>query len=198
MKFSDRLSATGNKLPISVKTLSIGCFLFTLILSPAFLAAQVQKGSRIGYVAPLAPAAEAARIDAFKQGLQELGYAEGKNITIEFRYAHGKSDHMPALFNELIQLKSDVLVAEGLTTTRAAKEATSTIPIVMITANDPVASGIIDSLARPGGNITGLTRLTRDLSGKRIELLHEAVPRLSRIGVVWNADNAAAANGFKA
>jgi putative ABC transport system substrate-binding protein len=200
MKFTHRLSAADNKLTprIRAKAFSLVCLVSVMLLSPAILEGQSRRLSRIGYVAPLSPGAEAARIDAFKRGLQELGYIEGENINVEYRYAHGKSDRMPPLFSELIQLNVDVLVAEGLTTTRVAKKATSIIPIVMVTANDPVATGIIDSLARPGGNITGLTRLTRDLSGKRLEILNEAVPGISRVGIIWNADNAAAATGFKA
>jgi putative ABC transport system substrate-binding protein len=103
--------------------------------------------------------------------LRDLGYIEEKNILIEYRYAEGKEDRLPSLAGELVQLKVDVLVAQGFTATRAAKQATTTIPIVMVLATDPVASGIVASLARPGGNVTGVARLTRDLAGKRLELL---------------------------
>ena len=161
-------------------------------------AQQRDKVARIGYVASLSPAAEATRVDAFKRGLQDLGYIEGRNIFVEYRYAEGQREHIPVLVGELVQLKVDILVAEGLTTTRAAKKATTTIAIVMVTANDPVATGIVYSLARPGGNITGLTRLTRDLSGKRLELLMDVLPTMSRVGIFWNTDNAASATGFKA
>jgi putative tryptophan/tyrosine transport system substrate-binding protein len=116
---------------------------------------------------------------------------------VEYRYAEGKNERFPSLVAELVQLKVDVLVANSLTVIRAAKQATKTIPIVMVTLDDPVATGIVDSLARPGGNITGLTRLSRELSGKRLELLKEAVPRMSRVGVLWDADNRGAAIGFK-
>ena len=129
-----------------------------------------------------------------RQGLRDLGHFEGKNILIEYRGAEGKLDRIPSLIAELVQLNVDVLVVATLPAIRAAKQATKTIPIVMVTG-DPVASGIVDSLARPGGNITGLATLSRDLSGKRLELLKEAVPRLSRVGVLWNADEPTASSG---
>jgi putative tryptophan/tyrosine transport system substrate-binding protein len=117
--------------------------------------------------------------------LRALGYIEGKNIRVEYRYIQGKRDQVPSVMAELVQLKMDVLVVTNPVSIRAARQATKTIPIVMVTTNDPVASGLVDSLARPGGNITGLTRLTRELSGKRLELLNEAVPGISRAGVLW-------------
>jgi putative tryptophan/tyrosine transport system substrate-binding protein len=125
--------------------------------------------------------------DAFRKGLRELGYIDGKTILIEQRYAEGKSDRIPRLVAELVQLNVDVLVFGSLPAIRAAKQATKTIPIVMITQVDPVEAGLVDSLARPGGNITGLTRLTRDLSGKRLEVLKEAVPVISHVGVLLDA-----------
>jgi putative tryptophan/tyrosine transport system substrate-binding protein len=134
-------------------------------------------------------------VEAFRQGLRDLGYVEGKNILIEYRYAEGKPDRLLSLVRELVQLKVDILVVTAAF--RAAKQATKTIPIVMVTTGDPVATGLVDSLARPGGNITGLTRLTRDLSGKRLELLKEAVPRISRVGALWDVDNPGAAISFK-
>jgi putative ABC transport system substrate-binding protein len=121
---------------------------------------------------------------AFKQGLRDLGYIEGKSIIIEHRYGEGSEKRFPGLVAELIQLKVDVLVIPSSQGIHAAKQATKTIPIVMVTPADPVAAGFIDSLARPGGNITGITRLTRDLSGKRLELLKEAVPGISRVGIL--------------
>ena len=122
--------------------------------------------------------------DAFWQGLPKLDYVEGKNVLVDRRYAEGKEDLIPSLVAELIQLKVDVIVSATIRGIRAAKQATKTIPIVMITTADPVAAGLVDSLAHPGGNITGLTRLTRELSGKRLELLKEVVPRISRVGVL--------------
>jgi putative ABC transport system substrate-binding protein len=129
--------------------------------------------------------------------LRDLGYIEGKNILVEYRYPEANVERIQNLVAELVQLKVDVLVVITLTSIQAAKQATKTIPIVMVTTQDPVASGLVDSLARPGGNITGLTRLTRELGGKRLELLKEMVPPVSRVGVLWNADLTGIAIGFK-
>ena len=173
--------------------------LLALTLATIHLAdAQPGKVPRIGYLSG-GPGANdpGPAVEAFRQGLRELGYVEGKNILVEYRYFEGKRDRIPSLVAELVQLKVDVLVANSLTAIRAAKQATKTIAIVMVTVDDPVATGLVDSLARPGGNITGLTRLTRELSGKRLELLKEAVPRIARVGVLWNPDDRAAAIGFK-
>jgi putative ABC transport system substrate-binding protein len=137
------------------------------------------------------------RFEAFRQGLRDLGYVEGKNILIEYRSPEGQLDRVPSLVAELVHLKVDVLVATFTVAIRAAKQATKTIPIVMVTQQDPVATGIVASLARPGGNITGLTRLGRDLSGKRLELLTEAVPGISRVGVLWDANAPGPVIGFK-
>src|SRR5262245_4970038 len=136
-------------------------------------------------------------VDAFRQGLRELGYTEGKNIVIEYRYIEGRLDRITSLVAELVQLKVDVLVLVALPSIRAAEQATKTIPIVMVATVDPVATGLVDSLAHLGGNITGLTRLTRELSGKRLELLKEVVPGISRVGVLWETDDPAAAIAFK-
>ena len=141
------------------------------------------KIPRIGYLIATAPSSYAARTEAFRQGLRELGYVEGKNIVIEYRYAEGKLDRFPALAAELVRLKVDIIVTTGATATRSAKEATATIPIVMSQDPDPVGNGFVASLARPGGNITGLSSLTADLSGKRLELLKEILPKLSRVAV---------------
>jgi len=137
------------------------------------------------------------QVEAFQQGLRDLGYIEGKNILVEYRYAEGNLDRVPSLVTELVQLKVDVLVLGSLPAIRAATQATKTIPIVMVTTVDPVATGLIDSLARPGGNITGLTRLTRQLSGKRLELLKEVVPRMSRVGVLWDPNGPGPIIAFK-
>jgi len=159
-------------------------------------AQQQKKVPRIGYVSSGDPSTE-LRLAAFRRGLRDLGYIEGKNIRVEYRYAEGKPDEVPGLVAELVQLKVDVLVVGYLPAIHAAKQATKTIPIVMVTTVDPVASGIVDSLARPGGNITGVTRLSRDLKQKRLELLKEVIPRISRVGVLWDADNENAAIAFK-
>jgi putative ABC transport system substrate-binding protein len=143
-------------------------------------AQQAKKVPRIGYLAGFSTN---PRIDAFRQGLRELGYVEGKNIIIEWRYTEGKLDRLAELAAELVRLKVDVIVTSGSVTTRHAKEATSTIPIVMTQDPDPIGNGFVASLARPGGNITGLSNLNRELGGKRLELLKEVVPRLSRVVV---------------
>src|SRR5437016_42408 len=160
-----------------------GLSLCALLLALCFSveAQQPTKIPRIGYLSPNSPATNPARIEAFRQGLHELGYVEGKNIFIEYRYAEGKLDRLPALAAELARLKVDVIVTTSPSPTRAAKEATVTIPIVFAQDGDPVRSGFVASLARPGGNTTGLSTLAPELSGKRLELLKEIVPKLSRM-----------------
>ena len=145
---------------------------------------QPTKIPRIGFLGFTSLSAIAARIEAFRQGLRELGYVDGKNIVIEWRSAEGKLDRLSELAAELVRLKVDVIVTSGPAVTRPVKEATSTIPIVMAFDDDPVGSGFVASLARPGGNITGLSALHPEISGKRLELLKETVPRLSRVAVL--------------
>ena len=178
--------------------------ILTLILGilamPIAAEAQRQaKVSRLGYVSGSGdPSAAGPHVEAFRQGLRDRGYIEGKNILVEYRYAEGKLDRVPGLVAELLQLKVDVLVIGLLLPgVRAAKEATKIIPIVMVSAVDPVAAGIVGSLARPGGNITGLATLQRDLSGKRLELLKEVVPGMSRVGVLWDANAPGPVIAFK-
>src|SRR5215813_11166463 len=173
--------------------LGLSLLVFTVLAE----AQQPTKIRRIGYVSGSGPVTSDPRFDALRQGLRDLGYIEGKNILLEYRYAEGKQDPIPSLVAELVQLEVDVLVSPSLPAVRAAKQATKTIPIVMVFNADPIATGIVDSLAHPGGNITGLTRLTRELGGKRLELLKDVVPRISRVGVLWDADEASAAIGFK-
>jgi putative ABC transport system substrate-binding protein len=154
-----------------------------LAFLPVAEAQQAKKIPRIGLLGG-SGSAEATRIESFRQGLRELGYSEGKNVNIERRYdAEGKTDRLPSLAAELVRLKVDVLVTTGSNPTRAAKEVTATIPIVMTQDPDPVGNGFVASLARPGGNITGLSNLGPELSGKRLELLKEVVARLTRVGV---------------
>jgi len=154
------------------------------------VAQQPKKVPRIGYVSGSGDANNpGSNLEGFRQGLRDLGYVDGKNIQVEYRYAEGKADIVPRFVAELVQLKVDVLVLSQLSAIRAAKQATKTIPIIMVTSVDPVAAGLIDSLARPGGNITGVTVLTRDLSGKRLELLKEVVPTISRVGILLVADS---------
>ena len=152
-------------------------------------AQQPTKVPRIGSLYAGDPSTQSARIEAFRQGLRDLGYVEGKNIVVEYRYADGKPDRLPALAAELVRLKVDVIISGGASATRPAKEATTTIPIVMTNDPDPVRSGFVASLARPGGNVTGLSALTTELSGKRLELLKEIVPRLSRVAVLGFSNN---------
>jgi putative ABC transport system substrate-binding protein len=147
-------------------------------------AQQPKKLPRIGFLSAASSSAISARVEAFRQGLRELGYVEGKNIFIEWRFAEGKSDRLASLAAELVRLKVDVIVAEAPTSTRSAKQATVTIPIVMMFDDDPVGSGFVASLARPGGNITGLSTLSPEISGKQLEILKEIVPKLSRVGVL--------------
>jgi putative tryptophan/tyrosine transport system substrate-binding protein len=147
-------------------------------------AQQPGKVARIGYLTAGSLSASSERTEAFRQGLRELGYIEGKNIVIEWRAPEGKPDRLPTLAAELVRLNVDVIVTGGSGATRPIKEATSTIPIVMAQDQDPVANGFVASLARPGGNITGLSRLAPELSGKQVDLLKEVVPRLSRLALL--------------
>ncbi len=155
-----------------------------IIFCPAAEAQQAAKIPRIGFLAALSLSAYSARLDSFRRGLRELGYVEGKTIAVEFRSADGQSERLPALASELVRLPVDVIVTAGPTSSRAAKEATVTIPIVMAMDTDPVGSGFIASLSRPGGNITGLSTLARQISGKQLELLKETVPRLSQVAAL--------------
>jgi putative tryptophan/tyrosine transport system substrate-binding protein len=166
------------------KLVGIVALVVTLAVGGAVAQAQQPtKVPRIGYLSAGVRSINSPRYEAFRQGLRELGYVEGKNIIIEFRSADGKFDRLPALAAELVRLKVDVIVTGGPPSARAAKEATSTIPIVMTQVGDPVGSGFVASLARPGGNITGLSGLAPELSGKRLELLKDIVPKLSRVAV---------------
>ncbi len=162
-----------------------------LLLSLPVQAQQPAKIPRIGYLAPASLSALAERTEAFRQGLRELGYVEGKNVVIEWRSADGKLDRLPTLATELVHLKVDVIVTTGPTATRPAKQSTSTIPIVMAQDIDPVASGFVASLARPGGNITGLSSLAPQISGKQLELLKEIVPKLTHVAILWASSNPA-------
>jgi len=160
-------------------------------------AQQPKKVPRIGYLTGSSPSARSARIEAFGQGLRELGYVEGKNIVIEYRYAEGKLDRMTELAADLVRLNVEVIVTGGPLVTRAAKEATTTIPIVMTQDADPVGSGFVASLARPGGNITGLSTLSPEINGKRLELLKEIVPKLSRVAVLGTSTRPGTAQELK-
>jgi putative tryptophan/tyrosine transport system substrate-binding protein len=173
--------------PRSTCAFVLAAFLFVLVQLTQ--AQQPTKIPRIGYLAPTI-AADQSQFEAFRQGLRDLGYVEGKNIVIERRANQGKLDRNPALAAELVRLTVDVIVAAGSAEIRAAKEATTAIPIVMVRGGDPVGSGFVASLARPGGNITGLAVLRPELSGKRLELLKEIVPKLSRVAVFASSASA--------
>ena len=161
-------------------------------------AQQSVKIPRIGYVSGTGnPSDPGPYVEALRQALRELGHIDGKNIMIEYRGAEGNMDRVPNIVNELVQLKVDIIVAPFPGAIHAAKQATSTIPIIMVTGTDPVASGWVASFARPGGNISGIFTLAQDLNGKRLELLSEIVPRLSRVGVLWTPTDRGARINFK-
>jgi putative ABC transport system substrate-binding protein len=147
-------------------------------------AQQTKKAPRIGYLTTTFASEVTGRVDALRRGLRQLGYLEGKNIAIEYRYGEGKPDRLPALVGELIDLKVDLIVTHGFPAARAAKQATTTIPIVMAVIGDAVGAGLVASLARPGGNITGLTSISSELYGKRLELLKEISPKVSRVAIL--------------
>src|SRR4030095_9240926 len=171
----------GMKKPALLSILLVAVQLAVAVIAEA---QQPTKIPRIGVCGGASPSANTVRHEACRQGLRELRYVEGKNIIVESRWAGGKIANLPALAAELVRLKVDVIVTGGPQVTRVAKEATSTIPIVMAFDNDPVGSGHVASLARPGENITGLSTLSPELSGKQLELLKEIVPGLSRVGVL--------------
>ena len=178
----------------------LGLTLSGLLFAVSFSvkAQQHPKITRIGYVSGTGSKSNPGPyVEALRQGLRDLGYTEGKDFVIEFRGAEGKVETVPSIVADLIQLKVDILVLPTISTLRAAKRATNTIPVIMVTQADPVALGLIDSLAHPGGNFTGITTLQRDLGGKRLELLKETVPKMSKLGILLATDEPVAAIGFK-
>jgi putative tryptophan/tyrosine transport system substrate-binding protein len=169
----------------NLKWLAVSVIAFVLGLAGTVAQAQQpKKVPRIGFLGATSPSTISGRVEAFRQGLRELGYVEGKNIFIEWRFAEGKSDRLPALAAELVRLKVDVIVTGAPQATRSAKQATVTVPIVMASDDDPVGSGFVASLARPGGRITGSSTLSPEISGKQLELLKEIVTKLSRVAVI--------------
>lgn len=152
-------------------------------------AQQAGKVPRIGFLGNTTPVLEANLVGPFREGLRDLGYVDGQNIVIEYRWADGKYDRFPALIAELLAQKVDVVVTAGTPATLAVKKATTSVPLVMIAVGDPVGTGIVPSLSRPGGNITGLTSISPELDGKRLELLREIVPNVSHIAVLWNSSS---------
>jgi putative tryptophan/tyrosine transport system substrate-binding protein len=186
-----------NRKTASLLGLGFDLFALLLVFCASAGAQQPAKITRIGYLDGPARSSVAARTNAFRQGMRDLGYVEGKNISFEYRFAEGRIDRLPALAAELVRLKVEVIVTGGAAVTRAAKDATVTIPIVMAQDPDPVGNGFVASLARPGGNITGLSSLTADLSGKGLELLKEILPKLGRVAVIGTSTNAATAQQLK-
>src|SRR5215475_5128342 len=183
-----------------MKKAAVPSILFAVVLVALGVIAEAQqpkKVPRIGYVGAGSPASAGHHAQAFIQGLRDLGYVEGENIVIEYRWADGKLDRLPGFVADLVHAKVDVIVSSATPAIRFAKEQTSSIPIVMAGVTDPVAAGFAASLARPGGNITGLTHLSPDLNGKRLELLKEVVPRLSRVAVLWNPNHPGQPAAFK-
>jgi putative tryptophan/tyrosine transport system substrate-binding protein len=187
------LAAAGRRdYPVMDRRVFISCIAISLLAAPLAVEAQpAGKIPQIGFLvaASASDSAYARLIEAFRQGLRDLGYVEGRNIVVEYRYADGKYERLPALAAELVRLKVDVIVSHGTNAPLAAKKATSAIPIVMTSAGDPVGSGLVSSLARPGGNVTGLSLMIPELGGKRLQLLKEILPGLSRVAVLWNAAN---------
>jgi putative ABC transport system substrate-binding protein len=172
----------------------------TLSLALAPLAAEAQETPRvwrIGFLGAGSHSSADPRVEAIRRGFQELGYAEGRNLALEFRWAGGNADRLPALAAELARVKVDAIVTQGTQATDAARRAVTSIPIVFAVAGDPVGTGLVASLARPGGNVTGLTDIAPEIAGKRLELLREAVPGIARIAVLWNPANPSAAPQMK-
>ena len=171
-----------------MKVNTVGLILALGILATplAIDAQQTGKVHRIGFLGNSTAALEANLVRPFREGLHDLGYDEGRNVLIEYRWAEGKYERFPTLIAELIALKVDVIVTAGTPATLAVKKATTSVPLVMVAVGDPVGTGIVASLNRPGGNITGLTSISPELEGKRLELLREVVPKLSRVAVLWN------------
>jgi len=174
-------------------------WLTALALVPFHLAqAQQQaKVAKIGWLGVSSASRQAPSIEGFRREFRALGYVEGKSIAFEYRDAEGKPDRLPAVADELVRLKVDVIVTASTVGALAAKNATRTIPIVFYSAGDPVATGLVDSLARPGGNITGFTVISAVLAGKRLELLKETIPKLSRVAVLWNPQDPGSAQQWK-
>ena len=175
----------------------MGALALALLSAP--LAAEAQqpgKVYRIGVLSPGSAEGSSAEVALLRQGLRELGYVEGQNIRVEWHFADGSNERLPALAAELVAFKFDVIFAINSPAAQAAKSATGTIPIVFVRSGDPIASGLVPSLARPGGNVTGLASFVADMSGKRLELLKEAIPRLSRIAALWNAPSKPSENVF--
>ena len=165
--------------------LTLGLALALVLAAPAAEGQQAAKIYRLGYLTIGSASDGLERLDLFRQALRELGYIEGRNVALEIRWAEGKPEQLPGLADELVRLKVDVIVATSGVAALAAKKATPTIPIVMVASSDAIRQGLVASLARPGGNVTGLTNISPEVSRKRLQILQEMLPRLSRVGVLW-------------
>jgi putative ABC transport system substrate-binding protein len=183
----------------AMRKASVLSILFVVVLLAVAVIAEAQsqgKVAKIGWLA-VRPASAASVIESFQREFGKLGYVEGKNIVFEYRYAEGKLDRLPALADELVRLKVDVLITPNTPGALAAKNATRTIPIVFLDVTDPVGAGLVDSLVRPGGNVTGFTTIGSVLAGKRLELLKETIPKLSRVALLWNPQDPSSAQTWK-
>jgi ABC-type uncharacterized transport system substrate-binding protein len=169
----------------------------SVLISPSAEAQVAKKDPRIGFLMPGSRTAYAVRIDAFRNGLRELGYSEGQNIAIEWRFAEGKRDRLADLAGDLVRLKVDVIVTSTTPVAAAAAQASNSIPIVMAASADPVGTGLVASLSRPGGNVTGLSMLGPESDGKALELLQETLPKLTRVAFLWDPANAGMASRLK-
>src|SRR5215510_8580001 len=174
-----------------------------MALALVLLAAPCRVGAQgrtvtIGYLGNSSPSLEASLVEAFREGLRELGYVEGQNLIIKYQWAEGQQGRYAVLARELVRLKPDIILTAGTQGTVAAKQATQSIPIVTAVVGEPVAAGLVSSLAKPGGNVTGLSTLAPEVEGKRLELLKQAVPKLSRVVVFLNPDNPFSSIGWKA
>jgi ABC-type uncharacterized transport system substrate-binding protein len=188
MIISTRQQAVGNIKKLKLVVYALCAMLFALCSFAD--AQQAKKVFRIGFLGNSTATLEANLVGPFREGLRDLGYTEGRDILIEYRWAEGKYERFPALIAELLAMKLDVIVTAGTPATQAYQRARTSIPLVMVAVGDPVGTGIVASLNRPGGNITGLTSISPELEGKRIELLSEMIPKLSHIAVMWNPRNA--------
>jgi len=187
-----RIGRMGRSLRMGMRSVSMrrrAVIALVALVVPLSSWPQTSRVYRVGFLVPRSSADFGGRIGAFRTGMRELGYIEGTNLTIDWRFADGEYDRLPALANQLVQSKIDVLVVDSTPGVKVARAATKTIPIVMISVGDPVASGFVSSLSRPGTNITGLSNVVGDVSAKYVELLHGAVPGLKRIAVLTNPDN---------
>jgi putative ABC transport system substrate-binding protein len=178
---------------------TLACLLLTVFLPtlPSAEAQQSVKAPRVGLLLQGTSTSLMTRLEAFQQGLRERGYVEGKNIALEQRFDDDREERLPALAADLVRLRVDIIVAAATPAVKAAKQATAAIPIIIVHSADPVALGLVNSLARPGGNVTGLSSASPDYSGKQLELLKETVPKLSRIAILWNAANPGTAIAFR-